>query len=217
VDDWHVTYLGRRRIPRDLTAFELEAFFSFTATERREIAERRGPALRLGLALQVGFLRISGRLLDAIGVVPPMLWRHSGEQFGIAGPELASLRVMYRRHRTLFEHQEAALSMVGFRWLGAAERRAIAGARAADVSCPPSSSATSRPRGPRGSTCEASSASRSSATPSSSFPRPGARKSWGRLRHYWHDQQTEAARTASRRCVPSRLHRICCFFTIRRH
>ncbi len=125
MDDWHATYLGRRRIPRDLTAFELEAFFSFTATERRAIAERRGPALRLGLALQVGFLRMSGRLLDAIGVVPPMLWRHLGEQFGIAGPELASLRVMYRRHRTLFEHQEAALSMVGFRWLGAAERRAI--------------------------------------------------------------------------------------------
>jgi len=39
---------------------------------------------------------------------------------------------------------------------------------------PPSSSGTSRPRAPRGSTYEASSASRSSAMPSSSSPPPGA-------------------------------------------
>jgi hypothetical protein len=48
---------------------------------------------------------------------------HLGAQFGIAGPELTSLRVMYRRHRTLFDHQGAALGMVGFGWLGPAERR----------------------------------------------------------------------------------------------
>ena len=32
VDNWHATYLGRRRIPRNLTAFELEAFFSFNSS-----------------------------------------------------------------------------------------------------------------------------------------------------------------------------------------
>jgi len=33
------------------------------------------------------------------------LWRHLGEQLGVAAPDLASLRSMYQRRRTLFEHQ----------------------------------------------------------------------------------------------------------------
>jgi hypothetical protein len=106
LDDWHATYLSLRRLPRDLSGFE--AFFSFTAAERSAITEQRGPALRLSLALQVGVLRMSGRLLDAIGVVPPVLWKHLGQQSGVDSPELASIRAMYRRRRTLFEQQEAA-------------------------------------------------------------------------------------------------------------
>lgn len=35
---WHSAFLGRRRIPREISAFELEAFFTFTGEERR--AER---------------------------------------------------------------------------------------------------------------------------------------------------------------------------------
>ncbi len=77
MDDWHTMYLGRRRIPRNLTAFELEAFFSLTAAERSAIRERRdAPELHLGLALQVGFLRMSGRQPDKVWVVPPPLWKH---------------------------------------------------------------------------------------------------------------------------------------------
>ncbi len=33
------------------------------------------------------------------------LWRHLGEQLGVAAPDLASLRSMYQRRRSLFEHQ----------------------------------------------------------------------------------------------------------------
>ena len=59
--DWHSTWLGRRRLPRELTAFEIEAFFTFSAVERLVLDERRRPELKLGLALQMGFLRMSGR------------------------------------------------------------------------------------------------------------------------------------------------------------
>jgi len=37
--------------------------------------ERRTPDLKLALALQIGFLRMTGRLLVALRVVPPALWR----------------------------------------------------------------------------------------------------------------------------------------------
>jgi hypothetical protein len=92
--------------------FEIEAFFSFSETERRVIEERRHPVLKLALALQIGFLRMSGRLLEAVRIVPPSQWRHLGEHFSVAAPDLASLRSMYHRRRTLFEHQEVACEML---------------------------------------------------------------------------------------------------------
>ena len=104
MDGWHATFLGLRHLPREVTAFEVEVFFQFSAEEARIIEERRRPELKLGLALQIGFLRMSGRLLDAVRIVPPLLWRHFGERFGVAAPDLASLRAMCRRAPTLIEH-----------------------------------------------------------------------------------------------------------------
>ena len=76
MDSWHTTFLGLRRLPREVTAFEIEVFFQFSAAESRIIEERRRPELKLGLALQIGFLRMSGRLLDAVRIGPVLLWRH---------------------------------------------------------------------------------------------------------------------------------------------
>ena len=51
MDNWHATFLGLKQFPHELTAFEVEAFFTFTDAERALIEERRGPELKLGLAL----------------------------------------------------------------------------------------------------------------------------------------------------------------------
>ena len=128
MNPWQATFFGLKQIPRELTAFEIEAFFTFTATERRVIEQRRRPALKLGLALQIGFLRMSGRVLDAVRIVPAALWRHLGEQFNLAAPDLASLRAMYGRGSTLFEHQQLACEVLDFHWLSEAQRRALSGA-----------------------------------------------------------------------------------------
>ena len=123
--DGRPPYLGLKQLPRELTAFELEAFFSFTVAERQVIEDRRGPELQLGLALQIGFLRMSGRLLDAVRIVPPALWRHLGTKFAMAAPDLASLRAMYRRAPTLIEHQQLACEVLSLRWLSEPQRRAL--------------------------------------------------------------------------------------------
>ena len=102
-DNWQATFLGLKQLPHELTAPEIEAFFRFTPAECQVIEERRRPELKLGLALQIGFLRMSGLVLDAVRIVPTVLWRQLGEQFHIASPDLASLRAMYRRDKTLFE------------------------------------------------------------------------------------------------------------------
>lgn len=117
------------------TGFEIDAFFTFSASERRVIDdERRSPALKLALALQIGFLRMTGRLLEALRMVPPALWRHLGAQFEIDAPDLASLRTMYRRRRTLFEQQDLACSVLGFHDVTEAQRRALVRAINAELS-----------------------------------------------------------------------------------
>ena len=125
MDHWQASFLGLKRLPRELTGFEIEAFFTFTLAERALIEERRRPELKLGLALQIGFLRMSGRLLDAVRIVLPALWQHLGSQFSIAAPDLASLRAMYRRAPTLIEHQQLACEALEFHWLSDAQRRAL--------------------------------------------------------------------------------------------
>jgi hypothetical protein len=58
-------------------------------------------------------------------MVPPLLWRHLGERFRVAAPDLASLRAMYRRAPTLIEHQQLACDALGFQWLTGHHRRAL--------------------------------------------------------------------------------------------
>ena len=125
MNHWRARFLGLKQLPRELSGFEIEAFFTFTASKRAVIEARRGPSLKLGLALQIGFLRMSGRVLDAVRIVSPALWKHLGNQFGEHAPDLASLRAMYRRHRTLFDHQELACEALGFHPLLEAQRRAL--------------------------------------------------------------------------------------------
>ncbi|MGH8847381.1 MAG: DUF4158 domain-containing protein [Polaromonas sp.] len=79
---WHTTYLGLKDLPRELSAFELQAFFTFGRSEREVIDIRRSDTHKLGLALHMGFLRLSGRTLNAVRVVPASLWTHLGKELG---------------------------------------------------------------------------------------------------------------------------------------
>jgi hypothetical protein len=54
-----------------------QAFFTFECAEREVIDARRGNPFKLGLALHIGFRRMSGRLLSTFQAVPA-LWRHLG-------------------------------------------------------------------------------------------------------------------------------------------
>jgi hypothetical protein len=65
MQSWHTTYLGLKDLPRELSAFELQAFFTYSRAEREVIDARYGAPHKLGLALHMGFLRLSGRSLSA--------------------------------------------------------------------------------------------------------------------------------------------------------
>lgn len=125
MDTWHGPFLGLRELPHEISPFELQAFFTFSEAERAAIEERRQPAHKLGLALQIGFLRLSGRPLKAFRIVPANLLRHLGTQLAIEVPDLASLRALYRRGRTLYDHQQLACELLGFQRLSEHQRRSL--------------------------------------------------------------------------------------------
>ena len=122
---WQTPYLGLRDLPREITDFELQSFFSFGQAELELISRRRGDNHKLGLALHIGFVRMSGRPLNSVRAVPPVLLRHLGQMLGITTPDLASLRALYARGRTLFDHQQQACEALGFAWMTEHQRRAL--------------------------------------------------------------------------------------------
>jgi TnpA family transposase len=126
MEHWRLAYLGMRRMPRDLSEFELATFFTFSFKERALINTRRGPLYRLALALHIGFVRMTGATLDAYQYVPQILWGHLGKHLGIEPPDLGTLRALYEtRERTLFDHQVIAYQTIGFVPMAEHQRRYV--------------------------------------------------------------------------------------------
>jgi len=57
---WHVPFLGWRRLPADLSEFEIAHFFTLKSVDIRAVHSRYKESLRLGAALQLGFLTMCG-------------------------------------------------------------------------------------------------------------------------------------------------------------
>ena len=55
-------------MPRELSSFELQTFFTYSRAEHELIGRRRGSMMKLGLALHVGFLRMTGCPLNAFRI-----------------------------------------------------------------------------------------------------------------------------------------------------
>ena len=110
---WEHRYLGRERFPDALSTLEIENFFTLGEDEFAAVRRRRRVLNRLALALQIGFLKMTGGTLNSVEIIPPGVLEHLGRQLGFAPPRLASIRALYRRRRTLFDHQTAALAALG--------------------------------------------------------------------------------------------------------
>ncbi|MDM0002806.1 DUF4158 domain-containing protein [Variovorax sp. J22P240] len=109
-----------RELPRDTSAFELQAFFTFGRAERELIRTRRGESLKLGLALHIGLLRMTRRVLDAFRIVPPALWRHLDNELGAGWDDMlrfvASVRAGLVSANVGFRLWGSAAKAVRGRW-----------------------------------------------------------------------------------------------------
>jgi hypothetical protein len=57
---------------------------------------------------------MTGRTLNSFETLPRPVLEHLGGQLHLAVPDIASIRALYRRSRTLFDHQSFAARVLGF-------------------------------------------------------------------------------------------------------
>ncbi len=122
---WDQQYLGCRTFPEALTSLEIERFFTPTPEELKVISQRRTAPNRIAFALQVGFLKMTGRLLNSVEIVPSSIFEAIGGRIGCPVPRIASIRALYRRRRTLFDHQAGARTLLGRGDFGERAERAL--------------------------------------------------------------------------------------------
>ena len=84
-----------------LSALEIEHFFTLDEQELVQVRDRRSPVNRMALALQVGFLRMTGTTLNSVERIPADILAHLGRQLDCVPPRIATIRAFYRRRRTL--------------------------------------------------------------------------------------------------------------------
>jgi TnpA family transposase len=126
MDHWRMAYLGIRQLPRELSEFELNTFFTFSRRELASIYSRRSDLYRLAMALHVGFIRMTGRTLDSYRQIPTVLLRHLGQQLGVPSPDVGTLRSIYDGNlKTLSDHQTFAQTIVNFRSIAEHQRRYV--------------------------------------------------------------------------------------------
>ena len=73
MSSYPLRFVGADRLPKSLSDFDVEQFFQLAPEEADALRERFRADQRLGAALQLVFLRASGRVLDRFSAIPKTL------------------------------------------------------------------------------------------------------------------------------------------------
>lgn len=111
---FHLRFVGQDTLPKSLSQADIEEGFSLSDHDVEQIRSRfRGPG-RLGAADQLVVLRATGRAADAVVGLPKALLQSLSKAVGIRGADIASVRTLYKRRETRFDHQRWAREHAGF-------------------------------------------------------------------------------------------------------
>lgn len=92
---------GFESLPRDLSRSELFRFFTFSDVDLEQIRLSRGDTSRLGFALMLGGVRLTGRFPYDLELVSPSLLVHVAGQLQISAPSALNYP---QRRPTRHEH-----------------------------------------------------------------------------------------------------------------
>ena len=107
-------FVGATELPKTLTEFDVEQSFQLSKDDLDAIRKRFRTAGRLAAAIQLTVIRTTGRPLDRLTNVPRALLRSLCCTLGIQETSIASLKTLYSRQATLYEHQTWARQASGF-------------------------------------------------------------------------------------------------------
>jgi hypothetical protein len=108
-------YIGRQALPARLTEFDLQQFFRLTGADIAAIQAQFRADRHAAVGLQLVCLRAFGRPLDRFAAVPRNLLRYLCDAFCVPSLSIASLKTLYQRRPTLYEHQQWVKERLGIR------------------------------------------------------------------------------------------------------
>lgn len=112
-DPVRIARTGFETIPTDLSKAELFRYFTYSAEDRREIYSCRGSNNKLGFALLLSAVRLTGRFPFYFEALPAALLTHVCQQLKMAG----RLFLDYpQRPGTLHAHKERIKAYLGLRY-----------------------------------------------------------------------------------------------------
>ncbi|MCI0393082.1 MAG: Tn3 family transposase [Acidobacteria bacterium] len=106
------TRVGFETVPANLSRAELFRYFTFPEPDRREIAQCRSESNKIGFALLLGAIRLTGRFIQDFELVPHSLVAHICEQLRLETPLILTYP---QRQPTRYEHVERIKSYLGLR------------------------------------------------------------------------------------------------------
>jgi len=109
----HLRFVGAVELPKSLSVFDVEQSFRLSSEDVVAIRARFRADRRLGAALQLVVLRATGRSMNRAASVPRALLRSLCSALDASEMAIASLKSIYARVATLYEHQRWACEYVG--------------------------------------------------------------------------------------------------------
>ena len=106
MESWRQQYLGLETVPASLTNAEIDYFFAPSEQAWPFVLRRRSPLSRLGLIIHIGFLHMTGRPLSSVDRIPAGVLECAARYADMVPPQIATLRAIYKRRPTLFDHQK---------------------------------------------------------------------------------------------------------------
>jgi hypothetical protein len=117
---YRLRFVGQTSLPKSISQNEIDEDFSLSAEDIEEIRSRFRGVGRLGAAIQLVSLRATGRSLESFTGLPRQLLQSLSRSIGVnaVAIQVASLKTLYSRPSTRFEHQRWARDYAGFKTLG---------------------------------------------------------------------------------------------------
>ncbi|MES2051499.1 MAG: DUF4158 domain-containing protein [Pseudomonadota bacterium] len=110
---FHLRFVGSKELPKSLSDFDVEQSFKLSSGDIEAIRERFRADRRLGAAVQLVVLRATGRVLDRATYLPRSLLRSLCHSLVLGETAIASLKTIYERRATLYDHQRWARETAG--------------------------------------------------------------------------------------------------------